>query len=55
MRHHINMEKDKKRVEYVIYQCPYCGAKMSFKREPKPRTEHTVCAICGKEMDVEIK
>ena len=48
------MEKEP-RIEYVIYQCPHCGGKMSFKREPKNRRVHVVCAKCGKELEIYIK
>lgn len=47
------MEKSP-RIEYAIYECPYCKAKLSFKREPKRRV-HCVCAKCGRELEVLVK
>lgn len=51
----IIMDKTPSKVEYVIYECPYCHGKMSFKREPRNRTVETVCAKCGKELKAVIK
>lgn len=43
------------RAEYAIYECPYCHGKMSFKREPRNRRVHFVCAKCGRELEVVVK
>lgn len=43
------------KTEYVIYECPHCHHKLTFKREPKNRVEKCVCAICGKELEVVVK
>ena len=43
------------RTEYVIFECPHCGGKMCFKKEPAPRKEKCVCAKCGKQLEVSIK